>query len=478
MDVEFLIETFSKEGYGVGFFEDKKIKVAHAYPGDLIKAELCKRKKRGSYKGRLKEVVKPSPDRVAPKCKHANMCGGCKLSQFSYPAQLAYKEKLLKKTFSDFPEAEIFPIVPSEEWGYRGKMEFTFSENRAGTKFLGLMIAAAGRYVFNVEECYLTSPWIAALLNQVRSFWEVSSLHAFNPLIEKGILRYLTFRETKRTNQKMVILTVLGSEPFEETDKQKFIETVQAAMSQAKEEVNPEKEKREKAEELNLILRTQHTQKGKPTFFTEEVLLGKGFMEEELFIENKKTEKPMTIKFKISPFSFFQPNPLQAEKLYSKALEIAKVTSDMRVLDLYAGSAALGMVFAPFVKEVTCIEENPAAVLDAQTNSALNNFSNISIHEGDVGKVLKELESLKKPDLVIVDPPRAGLDPLALENIVKLAPSKILYISCNIETQQKNILELASQGYSLKVLQPVDQFPQTLHLENIALLVRNSNELA
>ena len=490
MDAEFSIETFSKEGYGVGFFEDKKIKVAHAFPGDLIKAELCKKKKRGAYKGRLKEIVQPSSDRVAPKCKHANMCGGCKLSQFSYPAQLAYKEKLLKKTFSDFPEVKISPIIPSEEWGYRGKMEFTFSENRAGTKFLGLMIAAAGRYVFNVEECYLTSSWVAALLNQVRAFWEESSLHAFNPLLGKGFLRYLTFRETKRTGQKMVILTILdqNEEPFEEKDKQKFIEIVGAAASYQAVKKEVKEEAFEKEEPINFILRTQKSQKGVPTFFEEEVLLGKGFMEEELLIENKSTlsekkdllvtnsdqkiAKPMTIKFKISPASFFQPNPLQAEKLYSKALEIAEVNNEMRVLDLYAGSAALGMVFAPFVKEVTCIEENPAAVLDAQKNIALNNFSNISVYEGDVGKVLKELDVLKSPDLVIVDPPRAGLDPLALENIVSLAPQKILYISCNIETQQKNILELASKGYVLKVLQPVDQFPQTLHLENIALLNR------
>lgn len=453
---EFEILDFSKEGLGIGKINGSKVKVAHAYPGDVIKAELCKKKRHGFLKGRLKEVLKPSLNRVAPKCAHSTLCGGCKLGQFDYQAQLSYKESLLKKTFKDFPEAEIFPIIPSEPWEYRGKMEFTFSENRAGTKFLGLMIASAGKYVFNVEECFLSSDWMYRLLNQVRLFWQASGLSAFSALKEEGVLRYLTLRETKRTFQKMVILTVMEKEPFLK-EKDHFIKTVLSVL--------PENE-------VTVILRHQKTEKGFPTTFEEEVLLGSGFIEEKLCIKEKK------LQFKISPFSFFQPNPLQAEKLFLRALELSEIEKEpikKTVFDLYAGSAALGMVFAPFAKEVISIEENEAAVLDAKKNAALNGFSNLSVLQGDVGKVLSNLRQKGplKADLAVVDPPRAGLDPLALEHILSLNAQKIVYISCNIETQQKNILELASHGYSLKALQPVDQFPQTMHLENIALLVKN-----
>ncbi len=472
LETELAINDLCKTGEGIGIKNQKKIKVCHAYPGDTVKIELYKNKKRGFYKGRLKDIIKPSSDRTAPTCQHGNICGGCKLGQLSYAVQLQYKEQLLKKTFANFSNVQIFSIIPSDPWTYRNKMEFTFSENRAGTKFLGLMIAGAGKYVFNVTECFLMPGWVSKVLNEIRSLWETSSLQAYNPLINTGILRYLTCREAKNTSQKMVILTILNHGTFSEENEKAFVTAIKKALLKTA-DVSHDSQHKGQASKLSIILRVQHSQKGQKTYFTEKVLFGPGFLQEELKIAGKK------LKFKISADSFFQPNPLQAEKLFEKALELSEIETRKNpiVLDLYAGSAALALVFANFSQKVIAIEENPSSVLDAQENVVFNDFSNIDIRQGDVGKVLDKLKQESKqplnPDLVIVDPPRAGLDTRALENILNLNPEKIIYISCNIETQQKNILELTKRGYHLKALQPVDQFPQTMHLENIAFLAKN-----
>lgn len=457
---EVAIERLSKEGLGIGFWNNKKIKVAHAYPEDVVKIDLYKRKKRGYFKGRLKEIIRPSKERCAVKCSHAQICGGCKLGQLAYTAQLSYKKQLLQKTFANFPKADILPVVPSEPWGYRNKMEFTFSENRAGSKFLGLMIAGAGKYVFNLEKCFLAPFWMSEVLNKVRIFWQSSSLKAFTPFLGTGILRYLTCRSAGRTRDKMVVLTVCNSSGFSREMEEKFAAAVKSALPAAD------------LKGLSIILRVQHSRKGQKTYFEEKILFGKGFLLEELHILQRK------ISFKISASSFFQPNPLQAEKLFAKVLELAQIQTEKKalVLDLYAGSAALGLVFAPFAEKVVCVEENPSAAEDAEKNIALNGFSNICIQKADVADILNSANArsaLEKADLAIVDPPRAGLSPKALENLASLKPEKIVYVSCNIATQAENILTLMQQGYALKMMQPVDQFPQTMHLENIALLVRS-----
>jgi 23S rRNA (uracil1939-C5)-methyltransferase len=178
------------------------------------------------------------------------------------------------------------------------------------------------------------------------------------------------------------------------------------------------------------------------------------------------------LTFKVSPTSFFQPNTLQAQELYSAALNLVSFPK-RHVLDLYAGTATLGMAMAARAERVTAIEINPHACFDAESNKELNGLSNVQILCGDVGKKLEELKGSSDfipPDLIVVDPPRAGLDPAALEHLKQLRPNEILYVSCNPETQAANIQELIQAGYRLATIQPVDQFPHTPHIENIALL--------
>jgi 23S rRNA (uracil1939-C5)-methyltransferase len=443
--MEASVQNFSSKGYGVA----DDVEIAHVIPGDRILFELT-RKKRLPQKGRLLEILTPSPDRVEPRCAHARTCGGCSWQQMAYSAQLKEKELRVQKAFKRPSD----PIIPCETpFGYRNKMEFTFSENRGGQKYLGLMIAQAEPYVFNLTECHLTSHWFVEVLSAVRGWWEASGLKAYYPPADTGSLRYLTIREAVRTGQKMAILNVSGNPEFALTRPQ--LDSYAAAVQSAVQG------------DISVFIRIHQTKKGRPTHFFEMHLAGPDHIVEELHLK----EGPLS--FKISPISFFQPNTRSAEKLYDAALSMLPDCST--VFDLYCGTGTLGMAASQKAKQVVGIELSPESVIDAQENLIRNRITNMVIHQGDVGKIITRLmgePGFVRPDAVIVDPPRAGLDPLALHNLKILLPKTIIYISCNPLTQAENVEELLKAGYQLKRLQPIDQFPHTYHIENIALLER------
>jgi 23S rRNA (uracil1939-C5)-methyltransferase len=253
----------------------------------------------------------------------------------------------------------------------------------------------------------------------------------------------LILREGKRTQDRMVMLTVSGNPEYalKRTQINSLVDAV-------------------KGDNVSVFLRIQQTQKGSPTQFYEMHLHGPDHIREEL----------NALSFKISPTSFFQPNTCAAEKLYARALELCTLHPDQLVFDLYCGTATLGMICARQVKKVIGIELNPHAVFDAKSNMEHNQIKNMEIHCGDVGKLLKERQ-WERPDLVILDPPRAGLDAVAIAHVIALNPKQILYVSCNPATQAENIKKFIESGYLLKEIQPVDQFPHTMHIENIALLL-------
>ncbi len=454
------IEKFSSRGYGVAYVERPQgkpieVEIAHTLPGDHIHMEM-RRKMRPPRKGRLLDVIEPSSTRVEPRCSHARVCGGCCWQQMDYAAQLTTKQALVSRLF-DLP---IKPIIPCDEpFAYRNKMEFSFSENRAGQKFLGLMIAQAEPYVFNVDHCHLCKPWFSDVLGAVRKWWDQSGVLAYHPARDTGLLRYLTLRDSVHTGQKMAVLNLSNrSELSEEDFFQKFhVEFVRAVQEAAL------------GEEISIFLRIHEANRGKPTEFREVHLAGPDHIMEELHLLGRK------LSFKISPSSFFQPNTLQAEKLYSAALSHLADLSSPIIYDLYCGTGTLGMVASMMASQVVGIELSSQAVQDAKENAERNGIEKISFHQGDVGKILTELmgrSSFQRPDVVIVDPPRAGLDPLALHHLKTLRPKAILYISCNPLTQAANVQELLEAGYTLRSLQPVDQFPHTYHIENIAYLER------
>lgn len=439
-----VISSFSSKGYGIGLVQSKEVEVAHTVPGD--RASISWKKKRyPPQKGRLLSVESPSPDRVVPPCPHVGICGGCSWQQVAYAAQLQEKEKRIRALF---PKEDVLPIVPAPSlFRYRNKMEFSFSQNRAGTSFLGLMIAQAEPYVFSVQECHLCAPWFSKALFVVRSWWERTGLLAYNPREDRGVLRYLTLREGVRTGQKMAVLNVSCHEGMTQEHIADFVACLQA-------EVDPS---------LSLFLRIHQTKKGVPTQFFEMHLGGAAYIEEEMTLFGKK------FSFSISPSSFFQPNTVQAERLYTEALSFLEKTDV--VYDLYCGTGTLGMVAAQKACAGIGIDSSPQAILDATENAKKNGVDNIRFFEGDVGNVLHKT-SLPPPSVVIVDPPRAGLDERALSFLLDLSPSTLVYISCNPTTQKENIERFLAKGYKIVHIQPVDQFPHTYHIENIVRLVR------
>jgi 23S rRNA (uracil-5-)-methyltransferase RumA len=378
-----------------------------------------------------------------PLCSHRPGCGGCTQQPLPYGDQLLQKQAEIEKIFSPFPVLSILPCA--HPWHYRNKMEFSFSQNKAGDRFLGLILRRSRGKVFNLQECLIAPPWFSEALGRVRTWWEESGLLAFHFRKGEGSLRTLTLREGRRTGDRLAMLTVSGDPRF--ALKRAHLESFVAALNDPK---------------MSVFLRIQQATAGRPTQFFEMHLSGPVHIHEKLFIQGK------TLTFKISPTSFFQPNTEQAEQLYNLAFKIAGISSCKTIYDLYCGTATLGMIFAPLAEKIYAIELNPHAVFDARMNAELNQITNIEIECGDVGKVLAEKQA--SADLVLVDPPRAGLDARAIAALLKLAPQKIVYISCNPATQAENIRQLS--GYRLIKLQPVDQFPHTPHIENIALLER------
>ncbi len=466
MQKEILIETFTKKGDGAGrvVLEEgqlpSRVEIPHTMPQDRVIADLRKKRKR-VVKGRLVEILTPSPFRVQAHCEHATMCGGCSWQCMEYREQLKEKERIIGTTFRDFfPQSELFPIIACDPcFHYRNKMEFSFSENRGGMRYLGLMIARAKRYVFNIHKCFLASFWFSDLLNATRKWWEESALSAYCPLENRGCLRTLTLREGKNTGEKMVILTL--SHPEEILALEEKIESfVQMVVNTV-------------GEGVSIFLRLHKAQAGEETVFEEKMLYGQDHIKEKLCLGHRE------LLFTISPSSFFQPNTLQAQKLFLRALEMVRPKPTDTLLDLYCGSGAVGMLFAPFVHKVIGIEENAHAVEDGRKNLLLNGIENFSIHEGDAGELLTRFRKdpqFTLPDIVVVDPPRGGLDALAIEQILLIKPKILLYISCNPATQIENIKSLQLH-YRVAKIQPIDQFPHTPHIENIVLLERLSSKI-
>lgn len=445
--------------------DPSSVEVPFTMPGDLVQAQVG-RKRKGVHEGKLEVILSPSPERITPKCVHFGVCGGCRLQHMPYSDQLEHKQSFVHKCFQMLlsPDVEFRQIIPcSNEWQYRNKMEYSFSSDAAGHKYLGLIMDSSRGKVFNLTECHLTRPWFVDALKSVRQWWHESDLAAYHMYRNTGSLRTLTVREGYNTGDRMVILTVSGNPDF--ALHKRHIESFVAFLRDAVEPIDPDKH-------FSIFLRIQQTQKGMATNMYEMHLYGPDHIRETLNIQSPFQKEPLKLTFGISPSAFFQPNTKQAEKIYSQALTLAEISPDNIIYDLYCGTGAIGISTSNYAKEVIGIELSPEAVLDARQNAKSNGCHNIRIFSGDVRKVLKQ-ETFPAPDVVIVDPPRAGLDPDAIKQLIELSPSKILYVSCNPITQAQNVAELLQHGYRIKCIQPIDQFPQTYHIENIVVLCRN-----
>lgn len=490
-EIELEIQRLVYGGRGIGEVDGWKIFVADTVPGDRVRARLIK-SKTNYGEARLLEVLEPSKLRVAARCKHFETCGGCKWQFLPYEEQLRAKEEQVKDAVvrlggipADMAAEICRPILPcAEPWFYRNKMELSFGEVNdkyeiashsksdsmlrcAPHVMLGFYPPGYHYEVFDLEECFLMSPWMAEIVGRVRDFANEHGLPHYNNRTNTGLLRNLIIREGKNTDEVMVNL-VTSSELFD------FAGEFAALFDGMKlGEVGSDSHR----EVTSVYWTTVHQVPGQKTWREEKLLCGKEFLTEKLALGDGHE-----LSFDIRPQAFFQTNTLQAQTLYSKALELAGLTGKEVVYDLYCGTGTIGLFCAHKAKHVYGIEVNESAVENARSNAVRNGISNASFFLGTVEDQLgnlKEKETLRvemastlrsATCVVIVDPPRSGLGEKVVHDTAAFGAQRIVYVSCNPTTMARDIAWFAELGYGVREIWPVDMFPQTHHVECISLL--------
>ncbi len=465
-EIEVEISDYAFEGKGIArinYRDDAKkfiVFVNQAYPGDIAKVMITKVKK-SFAEAKIVELIKSSDDRTKAVCKHFGVCGGCKSQDLQYSVQVAYKEKQVRDIFErlgGLTNFEFLPIQSSENYfNYRNKMEYTFSNKRWITNkeiekgveisdrdfALGLHIPRIYDKVVDIYECHLQPKIGDKILNFTRDFFKSRKTTVFSTTTQEGFLRNLVIKSGAASKDLMVNL-VTSSENDELIHE--FSDSLQSHFP-----------------EITTFVQNINLKKSQTAF---------GDYEKIWFGSGQITDKIDDKTYKISSNSFFQTNTPQATKLFQIAVEFADFTKTDSVYDLYSGAGTIAIYIADKVKTVFAVESVDDAVGDAKQNMKLNNIENIVFVKADLNKsILPKIEEMKitKPDVIIADPPRAGMNPNTVKDILTLQPQKVVYISCNPTTQVRDI-NLLSEKYDLIKIQPVDMFPHTYHIENVALL--------
>lgn len=465
------IEKFALGGQGLAFIETPAhdgvearripVFIDDVCVGDEAEVRLVKKK--GSFgEGKLQKIIRGSETRIAPRCVHFGVCGGCSWQFLPYEKQLAWKEQLVQETlrhvggFSDDALGGIFRGITGcdDPWFYRNKMEWSFSIGLDGSFSGGFHMRHMHYDTVNVQECFLQSEPSVKIFKAVRAYFQ--ELHekgvavSYNSKTHRGLVHSVYVREGKRTGEMMVIVQTTP----ETFDTEAFLRVLS-----------------EFPEIVSVVRVIVHEQKGTPKRWEVTVLRGKEFYLEEMWIDHEAH-----LKFQVKPQAFFQPNTMMAEKIYGQGLTLLREhfsreeLAGMRAYDLYCGTGTIGIVLSRAVQSVVGVELNASAIESAKENATLNGVNNIEFFVGDVKKVLSELETTHAADVIVVDPPRSGVEEKVVEQIVKAAPKAILYVSCNPATFARDAKLFVSHGYALTFVRAFDQFPQTAHIETVALL--------
>lgn len=377
-------------------------------------------------------------------CPAAGKCGGCQLQNMTYPRQLAFKQAKVVSLLGRY--AHVADIIGMESpYRYRNKVQAAFGVTRGG-KIISGVYQSSTHNIVSVDSCRLENETADKIIVTVRGLLSSFKLTAYDERLERGFLRHVLVRVGKSSGQVMVVLVTAVSE-F--PGKNNFIKALLKA--------HPE---------INTIVQNVNPR------FTSMVL---GDKQTVLYGDGYITDTLCSLTFRISPKSFYQINPVQTEKLYTKAIEFASLIGDEIVLDAYSGIGTIGLCAAANTGKVICVENNPDAVRDAKINARLNNIKNAEFYCDDAGEFMLSLAKENiHIDTVFTDPPRAGCSREFLSSVCSLYPDKIVYISCNPQTQARDVRFLTEHGYAVRKIQPVDQFPFTAHIENIVLLTKKN----
>ncbi len=445
------------EGNSIARVDDMVVFIPFGAPGDIADVKID-RKKKNYAEGHIEKLTTPSAVRVEPRCEHFTVCGGCRWQHLPYDFQLKCKRQQVVdalERIAKIPYPEVKPALGSENiWEYRNKMEYTFSNKkwltfdqlRSGEEFperrcAGFHIPGAFDKVLDINSCHLQDHLGDRLRLFIKQFGMEHDYAFYDLRGQTGLLRTLMIRISS-TGEVMAVMV------FGEDDREK-INTLLSAVA-------------EEFPEITSLLYVVNT-KVNDTIADQEIILFKGreFIEEEM----------EGLKFRVGPKSFYQTNSRQAHRLYSVAREFARLTGDELVYDLYTGTGTIACFIAPKARHVVGIEYVPEAIEDAKINAAVNGLDNTEFYAGDMKNVLTAdfIEAHGRPDVMIVDPPRAGMHEDVVKVILEASPRRIVYVSCNPATQARD-LALLHEKYDIEAVQPVDMFPHTQHVENVVAL--------
>ncbi len=445
---------------GIVCVEDQNITVKNALEGQTVRFMINK-KKRDKIEGRLLEVVEPAECELeGASCPHFGVCGGCAYQNLSYSAQLDLKkrqiERLIEKNGLDFEIEEILgsPI----EKGYRNKMEFSFGDEvKDGPLALGMHKKGSFYDIVTLENCQIIDPDIQKVLTAILNYFTPIGATFYHRTTHEGFLRHLVVRRAIKTGDLLINLVTTSQN---ELDEEAFVGTIRAL----------------EYEETGLLIQEDDAKvDGRIAGILHTVNDGladvvKSDQTKLLYGEDYIYEYLYNLKFKISPFSFFQTNTLGAEVLYDIVREFAGDTKDKLIYDLYSGTGTIAQILAPIAEKVVGVEIVEEAVEAAKVNAALNGLDNCEFIAGDVLKVVDSLT--KKPDILILDPPRDGIHPKALPKIINFGVDELVYVSCKPTSLMRDLLIFREAGYAVKRCVLCDMFPGTVHVETVCLLQR------
>ena len=441
-ELDLRIESLAYGGNGVARLNGFVVFVRRGLPGDVVRARVTK-VKRNHAEALAVDVIEPGAPRVEAPCKHYPECGGCRFQDLAYGAQIEAKAEQVAdalQRIGRITEPPLEEIVPAESvFHYRNKLEYSFTQTPDGAA-LGFHRAGRWDEVLDIRRCWLTTDLGNAIRDAVRDWARAEGLPAYDQAEHAGFLRHLVVREGRNTGQVLIQLVTAPGK----LDVDSFI----AALA--------------RFPEVRSIHWSVNDRPAEVTNLPTQLLHGDDAIEEEL----------CGLRFRVRPNAFLQTNTAMAERLYGLAKEYAQLTGEESVYDLYCGIGTIGLTLAADALTVWGVEVSEESVACAIENAELNGISNAAFFAGEVGEVLDDLrERAGDPDVVVVDPPRAGLSGKALRRLGRLEPKRIVYVSCNPTTLAGNVKDLAGDwGYRLERARPVDMFPHTPHIETVALL--------
>ena len=442
---EYIVDIIDNgfEGEGIAKINNFTIFIPNSIKGEKVKILIVKVLSSHAF-GKVIEIIQKSENRIESDCKTYKRCGGCSLRHIQYAETLNMKrnavQSLVNKTLQTKIKVEE-TLGMENPYHYRNKAQYPVGIDKEGKPVIGVF-ANRTHEIIPIEKCLIQDEQTEEIAKYIVNYIAENHISIYNENTRKGLVRHIVTKIGKKTNEIMVVIVINGNEI---PNEKKFVETLASKFPKIKTIIKNINEKN-----TNVILGEKNI-----------TMYGKGYIEDKLG----------ELTFKISPLSFYQVNPVQAEKLYTIGVESANITKKDVVFDLYCGIGTISLFMAKYAKKVYGIEIVKQAVEDAAQNAKMNSIENAEFIAGDVEEVLDDLINNKKiiPDIVMVDPPRRGLDKTSIQNILKIKPKKLVYISCNPATLVRDLKEL-EECYEINSIKPVDMFPFTSSVECVAVL--------